>query len=153
MGQLSKMDVIYDTGSDWLVIEGSDCTDCEGNTYNIGPGLDSGTASVLTGETVERSYGKASFTGKLYKDTVCILFSACIRDFEFFLIETQSGLKEPVDGIMGLARNKPQHLAPEKGNVTGPLYIEKLVEEGIISQNKFSFYIQEAGKESWLDLG
>ena len=54
---------------------------------------------------------------------------------------------------MGLARNKPQHVAPEKGNVTGPLYIEKLVEEGIISQNKFSFYIQEAGKESWLDLG
>ena len=63
MGQLSKMDVIYDTGSDWLVIEGSDCSTCEGNTYNIGPSLDTGTAAVL-GEIEERNYGKAVFTGK-----------------------------------------------------------------------------------------
>ena len=141
MGQLSKMDVVYDTASDWLVIEGSDCSDCEGNTYNIGPSLESGKATAISGQISERSYGRASFTGKLYTDTVCILFSACINNFMFFLIETQKGLKEPVDGIMGLARNKPQHLAPELGNVTGPLYIEKLVAEGIISSNEYSFYI------------
>ena len=28
MGLTSVMDVIYDTGSDWLIIEGSDCLSC-----------------------------------------------------------------------------------------------------------------------------
>ena len=35
MGGNILMDVVYDTGSDWLVIEGSDCNNCEGNTYNL----------------------------------------------------------------------------------------------------------------------
>lgn len=28
MGKLSKMDVVYDTGSDWLTVEGAPCTTC-----------------------------------------------------------------------------------------------------------------------------
>jgi hypothetical protein len=28
------MDVIYDTGSDWLVMEGKNCTNCDDNTYD-----------------------------------------------------------------------------------------------------------------------
>jgi hypothetical protein len=35
MGKLTKMDMVYDTGSDWLVVEGAECTNCEGNTYDI----------------------------------------------------------------------------------------------------------------------
>ena len=34
MGGNTLMDVVYDTGSDWLVVEGSTCSNCEGNTYN-----------------------------------------------------------------------------------------------------------------------
>ena len=34
MGGNTKMDVVYDTGSDWLVIEGNECSACEGNVYN-----------------------------------------------------------------------------------------------------------------------
>ena len=44
MGQLSKMDIVYDTGSDWLVVEGSTCENCEGNTYDIQPSLETGDA-------------------------------------------------------------------------------------------------------------
>ena len=44
MGKLSKMDVVYDTGSDWLTVEGADCVPCEGNTYDVGPSVDSGIA-------------------------------------------------------------------------------------------------------------
>jgi len=29
------MDVIFDTASDWLTIEGEQCTSCDGNTYEI----------------------------------------------------------------------------------------------------------------------
>jgi len=35
-----RMDVIYDTGSDWLAVEGSTCTTCEGDKYD---GTASGT--------------------------------------------------------------------------------------------------------------
>ena len=34
MGGNTYMDLVYDTGSDWLVVEGSDCSNCQGNTYN-----------------------------------------------------------------------------------------------------------------------
>ena len=44
MGQLSKLDVVYDTASDWLVVEGLDCDSCEGNRYDIAPSLEAGTA-------------------------------------------------------------------------------------------------------------
>ena len=35
MGKLTKMDMVYDTGSDWLVVEGATCSNCEGNKYDI----------------------------------------------------------------------------------------------------------------------
>lgn len=153
MGKLSKMDVVYDTGSDWLVVEGADCGGCEGNTYNIGPSLDSGIAEQKSDEQSTRSYGSAELKGYEYTDTVCILFSACVENFEFFYIEEQRGIREPIDGIMGLSRNNPFILAPDLDNKTGPLYIEHLAATGIISSNQFSFYFTEPGNLSWVDLG
>ena len=35
MGGVKNLDVVYDTGSDWLVIESSDCSNCEGDKYDI----------------------------------------------------------------------------------------------------------------------
>ena len=153
MGKLTKMDIVYDTGSDWLVVEGSDCTNCEGNTYDIGPSLDSGEGVALTETTSTREYGSASLTGKEHTDTVCILFSACVENFEFFLIESQTGISEPIDGILGMARNKPFHIQPESGNTSGPLYVEHLHKAGVIGEDKFSFYFTEPGTLSWVDLG
>ena len=57
MGQLSKLDVVYDTASDWLVVEGSNCDSCEGNTYNIEPSLEAGTALQISEESYERVNG------------------------------------------------------------------------------------------------
>lgn len=34
MGGDVLMDVVYDTGSDWLVVEGNNCSSCEGNVYD-----------------------------------------------------------------------------------------------------------------------
>jgi len=56
------------------------------------------------------------------------------------LVEEQIGLAEPLDGIIGLARNEPFHIAQEAGNIAGPLLIEALAEKGAISTKKFSFY-------------
>lgn len=35
----------------------------------------------------------------------------CIGAFRFFLIEEQEGLREPVDGILGLARSNKSKLS------------------------------------------
>ena len=48
MGKFFKMDLILDTASDWLVVEGENCDTCEGNKYDIGPNLDSGDAVSLS---------------------------------------------------------------------------------------------------------
>ena len=102
--QRDPMDVIFDTGSDWLTIEGYACASCEGNTYDI---RESTEAEQLADVTSDRAYGAAIMTGREFADTVCLTNDACLNDFEFFLIEYQAGLQEPVDGILGLARNKP----------------------------------------------
>lgn len=54
---------------------------------------------------------------------------------------------------MGMARNKPFHIAPDDGNNTGPLYVEYLATAGVIGENKFSFYFTGPGTLSWVDLG
>ena len=153
MGRFIKMDLIYDTASDWLMVEGSICDSCEGNTYNIDPNLQLGIAKKITTSKVERRYGNATLMGREYTDTVCILFSACVENFQFYLIEDQLGLKEPYDGVLGMARNHAAHLEPNLGNTTGPLYVENLWSAGVIPENKFSFYFTQPGSESWADLG
>ena len=80
-------------------------------------------------------FGNATLLGKEYTDSVCILFSACVENFEFFLIDKSEGIKEPYDGILGLARNHPSHLAPEEGNISGPLFVESLWKNAVISKN------------------
>ena len=48
-----------------------------------------------------------------YTDEVCLLFSACAQNFNFLLIEdftVNEDIREPVDGILGLARGKDPYL-------------------------------------------
>jgi len=56
------------------------------------------------------------------------------------MFEQQSGIREPIDGILGLSRNNAFHIAPDRGNMTGPLFIERLAKEGFVTEDKFSFY-------------
>ena len=35
MGGNKSLDVVFDTGSDWLVMESIDCNSCQGDRYNI----------------------------------------------------------------------------------------------------------------------
>ena len=151
MGGNTYMDLVYDTGSDWLVVEGSDCSNCQGNTYN--PRDSEGFPEQVNASQTQRDYGSASLTGYEFKDKVCITLETCIDDFEFFLIDSQIGIAEPIDGILGMSRNNAFHIIPGSYNDSGPLYIEKLHEAGSIDANKFSFYFQQPGKESWVDLG
>ena len=151
MGGDIPMDVVYDTGSDWLVVEGYECSNCEGNVYDP---TDSQVNPIkLVQVESERSYGSAQLTGYEYLDRVCINLSTCIDTFEYFLMTSQIGINEPIDGILGMARNEPFILNPDAGNISGPLLIEALAEEGVINANKFSFYFQHPSEASWVDVG
>ena len=81
------MNVIYDTGSDWLAVESSTCTTCEGIKFDGSKGTKTSISNVPS----TRDYGSASLTGFTYKDRVCVFNTDCVNDFEYFLIETQVG--------------------------------------------------------------
>jgi len=63
------MDVIYDTGSDWLAVEGSTCTTCEGNKFME---KESSSSKKIGTVLSTRNYGSAILTGYTYQDRVCI---------------------------------------------------------------------------------
>jgi len=103
----------------------------------------------------ERNYGSASLTGNTYKDKICVTPSACITEFEYFLIKTQkgvngyAGLSEPVDGILGMSRD----LVPKGTKYkVGPLLVKHLKDGGFTQYNVFSFYLTSPDKQSFIDF-
>jgi hypothetical protein len=119
----TPMNVVFDTGSDWLVVQGSDCSNCEGAKFD---GAEFGIPQ--SNFDSERLYGSASLVGREYKDQVCLNPRACVNDFEYYLINQQTGLNPPIEGILGLSMNSPFLLAPDSAMQVGPLYIEFLVQ-------------------------
>jgi hypothetical protein len=84
MGQnFQEMRVVYDTGSDWLSIEGSNCTMCAGDKFDAQV---SGTRK--NDQSVSRMFGSVTLTGHVWTDRVCIAETTCIGDFEFYLIDS-----------------------------------------------------------------
>ena len=98
MGRFSPMDVVFDTGSDWLVIQYENFDTCEGDKY------DTDKSVKLTTRESQRFYGSMILTGYEHHDTVCLLLSQCVSQFEYFAVYEQEGMREPIDGILGLSR-------------------------------------------------
>lgn len=145
------MDVVYDTGSDWLVVEGVSCSNCQGNTYDPSWSNDSVKVDQVT---TRREYGSASLSGNVYQDTVCILLSTCVSDYEYFLISSQKGIQEPIDGILGLSRDANLILAePGTEQNKADLYVRAMVRQGLITEPTFSFFFQRKGYVSYMDFG
>ena len=72
------MEVVYDTGSDWLTVEGSNCGACQGNLYSY---HDSSSFAYITdNNTTVLNYGSASFKGKVARDQVCFARKARSSD-------------------------------------------------------------------------
>ena len=95
-------------------------------------------------------------TGQEWTDQVCINESACVEDFEFFLVEDSDNawnLDAALDGIVGLARNYPHLLTKEKGNRRGPSIMMAMENAKIITDDSFSFFMRPAGKDSYFDFG
>ena len=79
------IDVVYDTGSDWLVIPDIDCLTCDGNRH------DSSSATPIDTDSSERIYGSARLEGKTYSDIACLNKeqTSCVQNFEYFSFHWQ----------------------------------------------------------------
>lgn len=64
------LEVVYDTGSDWLCLESTDCTSCDSETYNY---KDSSSFKKLQKKTSLREYGSASLEGIEVTDLACLV--------------------------------------------------------------------------------
>lgn len=111
----------------------------------------------LSVEPSERLYGTAQLIGYEYEDLVCVLLSQCVQAFQYFLITSQRGIKEPIDGILGLSRDR-KHIYDTDGRDIGPygpLIINSMVNQGLINERKFSFYYtgSNSGLVSFVDFG
>ena len=147
MGRYTPMNVLFDTGSDWVVVEDVNCDTCEGNKYDARQG------EKISEEESTRAYGTVFFNGNVYSDTICIQLSACVPDFEYFAISEQIGLREPIDGIMGLARNNIPTFHRGEGTIsTTKSYVTAMKEADLINNETFSFYFNNL-ESSYVDFG
>ena len=123
-------EVVYDTGSDWLCLESSDCEQCQAEKFKY---KESASFKQLQSESSVREYGSASLMGFEVTDLTCIVphtedeiskgnTSFCKQDFEFFLVTKQKGLNEKYSGVCGLARSKFKPAADERD--LGPLLVK-----------------------------
>ena len=85
MGGEVKLEVVYDTGSDWTAVESSTCFNCDGDAYDVS--LSGGSPVKKYEEMIERVYGSANIRGYVYLDKVCLDFNTCVESFECILIE------------------------------------------------------------------
>lgn len=147
------MEVVYDTGSDWLTIEGHNCKNCGGNTYNT---AQSTTFKLLELEqSVELAYGSADLHGLRAQDQVCIenadkydSSSICLGEFEFFLVSEQTGLDDRYDGVLGMCRSKvPIEVTGEDWRGLGPTLVKHLADAEVIQEEIFAFYLTSYADE------
>jgi len=149
----SEMKVIYDTGSDWLLIEGRGCENCKGSKY------DPNTSSYYTEvdiRTQSKTYGSFMHVeGKEVQDQVCLKsFSLCMDPLDFFLITDQFGIPPETDGIMGLAQGRtPRGFNIPSDFEVGPLFLDTLSFAQHITEKAFSTRFSGTFGESFVDFG
>jgi len=53
--RFTAMNVVFDTGSDWLLVQGKSCASCKGNKYDSAP------ENLIEMNKSKRSYDTANF--------------------------------------------------------------------------------------------
>ena len=138
--------VLWDTGSAWLAIEGYLCSTCT-NKYKYDYSAETGLSFTrkTNGESTI-NYGSVDTTGFYATDTVCLTNSSttCTKNFNIYIMSTQSGMPSNVAAISGLATDS-------LGN--GPNLIKSMKSSGVISNSYFCFYLEGMSTTSYLDIG
>lgn len=124
---LTQLQLVFDLGSDWLTAQALGCSNCQGDVFDTTKGMQ--TSAV----TESHLYGSANLTGRTYRDQVCLTNNAasCVQNFEYFAVFEQTGLRPPIEGILGLCQNK-QFMFSDTPRKVGPLFIQELQKAGKI---------------------
>ena len=140
------MSVVFDTGSDWLIVEVEECATCLQNRYETAL---SEAFVKLQGTYGERLYGSLSTSGYEALDTVCFTSDPnhCVENFQWFAVTFQDGGLAPFkDGILGLTTVYNQF-------ITGPSLVWQMYEQSIIEEPVFAFYLAGPNEDSYFDAG
>ena len=136
---------IYDTGSGWLTVTSSSCSTCS-TGYKMYDSSASTTSKQVASDTNELDYGSATLLGSTYSDRVCLTEDggSCLSDFEFFVIEHETGLSE-LDGILGLSPDS---------NKNGPSFMGALKSQNLIDKEIVTFWMNnDADGDSYVTFG
>ena len=147
-----ELSLILDTSSDRLVVEGSSCATCEGNTYDT---TSSDYFEIVNQQFREMSYGSlVHLLGREVSDMVCLKKNwICVDPFKFFLVSEQVGLPVDADGILGLAMGyspRSSQQLPSDFNV-GTLLVDSLRMNGHITTRSFSTLF--SNQDSYIEFG
>lgn len=142
--KLKEVQVVYDTGSDWLVVgNAEECVTCDSTPYD--------TSDVISFEPVEDSdmeltYGSAYVMGFVATDNVCSRENAkSCANMEFLSATYVEGL-DGIDGIAGMSTGLSEWSE-------GPRFIEELYNANKINAPVFGFYLAGPDEQSYLDVG
>jgi len=106
MGSEGKvLDVIYDTGSDWLVLDTDFCDNCHDPVYDTRSSTDYRRVSR---DLMSQEYGSASILGYNATDSISVN-DASLEDFPWFALTEQIGIEESFDGILGFSRQSTDY--------------------------------------------
>lgn len=114
--------LIFDTGSNWLWVNGRFCENC-----NDKPKFDerNSTTHKFYDVVVDLHYGSGDVYGYNSLDTVCIKPGKCAEGFSFLTVGMQTGLDTLYSsGIVGLSPNNEEAVSD--------LFIMKLKKTGVI---------------------
>ena len=138
------IDVIYDTGSDWLAVDTDVCASCFDPVFNS---ADS-TSFVNTTTPHNLLYGSAELDGHLVSDHTYLSHPDLgVDDFPFIAVWQQVGISEDFDGILGLSRQQ----SGEYEN--GDLFVQYAKDSGAITKEMVSFYMDNASGNNYADFG
>ncbi|CDW83707.1 eukaryotic aspartyl protease family protein [Stylonychia lemnae] len=136
--QLSEL--VFDTGSGWLIVTTTSCSSCESKVYNPAK---SSKSKMLERVPKTLKYGSATVMGQSYLDKVCLNEIVCADNFQFLAITVQTGIKG-FDGILGLAPDQESN---------GPSYVAKLKESKVIDKKQVGLYIASDVDGSVMSFG
>jgi len=139
------VDLVYDTGSAWLVVESVTCETCLGTDYDHST---SSTFKKLTESESQLTYGSAQIQGYTASDKANIQSDLGLSDFIFFDVVRQQGFGEYMDGILGMARTYYTGAFS-----SGPVYHDTLFTKKEITQNVFGFYLGNEDEDSVVQIG
>ena len=127
--RLQRFKVIFDTGSDWLAVQGVDCDTYE-CTVSERYDPDESEVSEDLNVTGKRIYGDLVMKGSEFSDLVCFGGDKCVSDFKFLAADKVKNMPANIEGVLGLGRG-PESL------------VKKLFLEEAIPEPTFSFYFDE----------